>query len=858
MTFSAKFCAACGYARAVLLLTVSMLAPCSSLQADDPTIKYDVSQISSSIGGVCVYVPDRWGMLHLNLVNAQDRETEVLCATAFDDEASLQYGRRLWLPPRSHLKTWHLVKLPRPAGDIPARVPYRTSVIKAGGGSEALIRDDSGKMQLSSYLHLSRPGAVIGMIGPVQTDEAASVRDRETHHLVAAAHSFDTEPPKMTELSDPALPLLPESLQSVDQLVIMDGHLRDDDMAISAIRRWLYGGGRLWVLLEQVDPRFMELLLGDEWSCQVIDHVGLNAIRLRSAGPHVPKVDIPTEFEEPVDLVRTIVGEAEVWYEVDGWPAAFWKKCGSGGLLVTTLGPRGWLRLPTDQERMRSRSNLQPSNPFVANGAALNLTADFFLPRPADVSLATALEPQMRDYVGYSIPSREVVVGLLGGFGVLLLTGAVWSWRVAKLERFGLVGTLLATAFSAVLLSIGRQHRSAVPPTLSQVQVIQRIPGTDDSLIHGSAGLFMDDSGTAQLEGSGGGWLIPDMAGSSGTIRRLVWTDLDHWRWENLPQSAGLRSTSFAAAKQSSDRISALATFGPEGISGHLSVPGSQVAEDVVLATHEGRIAVQVDAKGDFSATGDRTLSREQYLSAGLLSDEQLRRSRTMHELLGAHSKSGFPDRPVLLFWTAPWQMGLEFGQVSRTAGSALVSVPLRFVRPRDGTEVLIPPPLLPYRGATGPDGLVSTGLYDFHKQEWIEKSGATASWIRFQIPPVLLPLEPFLARLTVRVAGPVGRLQVSGWNGEQVTQVQTWTDPVGTLSLDLTDRKILRLTDDGGLLLRIAGGDPDRPELTKVVSDQGERNLYWQIDSLTMELKARVAGAAENSKAPSEPRSGD
>src|SRR5207302_3970072 len=100
-----------------------------------------------------------------------------------------------------------------------------------------------------------------------------------------------------------------------------------------------------------------ELLLGDEFVCEVIDRVGLTNVRIEpatnapsggaakagTAGP------IETEYEEPVDLVRSVLaeGDFEVEYTVNGWPAAFWKSFGEGKLLVTTLGPRGWMRRRT-------------------------------------------------------------------------------------------------------------------------------------------------------------------------------------------------------------------------------------------------------------------------------------------------------------------------------------------------------------------------------------------------------------------------------------------------------------------------------------------------------------------------------
>jgi hypothetical protein len=839
--------AICRRAIPALALLASSLWFAAAARGDDERVKYEISQISSSVGGVLIYVPDQWGLLHLNLTNPLDRETEILCATAFENETTLQYGRRIWLPPRSRLKTWHLVRLPPTRRLEPPRLSYRTSVMDAAGEHESLIRDDSGKMQLTSFLQFSTPGEVTGMIGAAADDEAGDRRRSETHQVIAAARSRGGEMPRITELADPVVPLLSESLAAVEDLVIADGSLQHDATALSSIRRWLYRGGRLWVLLEQVDPRFMEMLLGDEWNCQIVDRVGLTSVSLKSAASHIPKTELHADFEEPVDFVRTIVSDAEVRYTVDGWPAAFWKKCGSGSLLVTTLGPRAWWREPSQIERSRFNPNM-PQVSFLASEPLSHVTHEMFTPKRGEALPAAALEPQMRDYVGYSIPSRGLVVGLLGLFGMLLAGGGLCLWRMGRLEWFGAAGPLLAAFFSVVLLGIGRQHRDAVPSTVAQVQIVEPIPGTDDVLVRGTAGVFTNDSATAVLEGAGGGWLIPDMEGLAGTTRRLVWTDLDRWRWENLSQGAGLRSAAFVASKQLPVRSTAVATFGPRGVSGSLSLPSGFTAADAVLATRTGRVGVSLGADGRFTAQADQTFSEEQYLSAGLLSDEQHRRSQTLQGLLKRESQF---DHPMLLCWTAPWDLGMDFGAASNRAGSALVALPLQLERPPDGTEFLIPSPLLPYRGALGPDGLAPTGLYDHRSGEWIEKTGTTSSWIRFQIPRVVLPVEPVAARLRVKVAGPVGKLQIAGWKDDRVVPINTWIDPVGTLSIEITDRQVLQPIDAGGLFLLVTGGDPDRPELTKITSEQGERVLYWQIESLTMELQARIPpaanGAADN-----------
>jgi hypothetical protein len=96
-------------------------------------------------------------------------------------------------------------------------------------------------------------------------------------------------------------------------------------------------------------------------------------------------------------------------------------------------------------------------------------------------------------------------------------------------------------------------------------------------------------------------------------------------------------------------------------------------------------------------------------------------------------------------------------------------------------------------------------------------------------------------ARLTVRVTGPVGRLELAGWREGRVVALQTWIDPVGTLSATVDDPGVLQPTADGSLFLRVSGGDPKRPELTQLGGESSGQYTYWRLESLEAELRSVV-----------------
>jgi hypothetical protein len=646
----------------------------------------------------------------------------------------------------------------------------------------------------------------------------------------------------VTHLNDQFFPPVEEGLDSLDTLVIAADQGRTDAAGLDAIRSWLYRGGRLWVMLDRVDARWLETLLGDEFDCQVVDRVSLTSVEVSSASESIHLAPEHTEYERPVDLVRVIVDDAPVLLLANGWPAAFRKQCGAGELLVTALGSDAWAHPRTANDPSPAGGVRDHTN-YVPSAALLELTPDVFSVRPPPPLPAAALESRLREYVGYAIPSRGTVVGLLVAFCAMLVMGSVWLAKMGRLEWLGVLAPVLALAAGGSLAGIGRTQRESVLPAAATLQFVRPIPGTDTVQTTGAAGLYATSTGTAELSGVQGGRLIPDMSGMEGKTRRLVWDDLSEWRWEFVPQSPGLRSAEVSHSGQSSSRIEARASFDKEGLSGRVFLPPGVQPEDAILATRNGRIEVDMGTDGAFRAAAASVLAPQQYLGSDLLGDEQHRRQEVLAELLGNPAATGFPSEPLLLFWTAPWDCGLQFDPQMRRIGSALVALPIEQVRPPAGTSVRIPSPLLPYREGIGPDGAAPVGLFDNRSLRWQPKSAPSSTWILIQIPHKLLPVAPTEARLVIGVSGPVGRLEIAGYREGRVVEFQSWVDPIGTLTATIRDLQALQPGADGRIAVRVSGGDPDRPELTNTSEDGTGHVSYWAIESLDVELRATVSG---------------
>jgi hypothetical protein len=481
----------------------------------------------------------------------------------------------------------------------------------------------------------------------------------------------------------------------------------------------------------------------------------------------------------------------------------------------------------------------------------------FLLPSGPDATASQIFEPQAVEYVGYSVPPRWLIAGLLAGVAGAIMAAGAWLLHRGWLAHLGWIGPGLALGVAAVLLIIGRLNRHTIPPTAATVEFTEAVPGTDDIRTRGTVALYNPESAPSPIGTTRGGRLMPDLAGLEGSAKRLVWSDFDSWSWEHVTL-AGQRLAPFTQSATLPERIEARGAFGPEGLSGHFAIPGTTAPDDALIATPYGRMGVDLKADGTFRAPAGNEFGPDQFLAAGLLSDEQDRRRRTYAMLIPqTFAGEDSPTDPLLFVWTDRSQAGFEFGAGRRAAGAAVVAIPLSFERPPGGTAVRIPPPFLPFRSVDLPDGTPSSPLWNHHRRQWIERSQPATAWLRFQMPKELLPVALDRLRLVLQVTGPVGRLEVSalrrtrgdeapagtGGGPREVVSLYVWNDPVGTSRpIEITDRELLQLDREGGLLLGIAGGDPDRPELTGTQEAGSTRVSFWKIERLSLELSGTVS----------------
>jgi hypothetical protein len=217
-----------------------------------------------------------------------------------------------------------------------------------------------------------------------------------------------------------------------------------------------------------------------------------------------------------------------------------------------------------------------------------------------------------------------------------------------------------------------------------------------------------------------------------------------------------------------------------------------------------------------------------------VLSDRQQRRQTLYREALRRPTLQVGEGRNVLFAWAEPIDLHFQLLPEGRTVGSALLAIPLRLEPPVAGERMTIPGPLVPYRRVQA-EGLTRPTL-EFDQRADLH--------LRFQLPAVVLPFTVEQARLVAKIDAPGRRVTIAGRSGNEQVELHRVESPLDPIRVEITEARLLRLDEDGGLHLNV-----DLGELPGG-SGTGRRTIpaadQWKIEYLELE----VTGQASEHKA--------
>lgn len=794
------------------------------------------------------HVPGTWSYLDVLATNRGDEAGEALVVVAFPSADGRQYARRVWLPARGERTTWLPVRIPAevPAGGT--TMPMTVMTLDASAEGDQLARSDAGAGFVQDDLLRISDDAVRSatyLDRQVMDDaESISATSFEYTSTLAVARTAVQLSTSFTDLADDFIPPWPAVFRGLDQILLASDRILGDSGGAAALRGWVRDGGRLWLALDAVRPETAAAILGDDRRLEVVDRVQLDRWTIVADDAESgARIEDACELDRPVEFLRVVTSHPGVVARIDGWPAAIQIPYGNGEVVVTMLGPRGWVG--EDGATPTRSLRLIASRLLTIRGGRLD---------------PSRLQAVLESRIGATVPPRWAAGAVLGGFSLALVAAAVALGFRGRLAALGVVVPALALVTTLALVAMGRAGSRGLPAQIATAEVVRLAPRTGETLTDGLAAVY--DTATREIpwEGSPRHWVIP--RSQAGTPPgRLLFGDGDrvaasrvstHARSIDRVTLTGLGPIRGAVAR---------ARFGPEGLEGRLAVPDIPPAADgadpFIVAWPSPALAVTLRDDGGFSAPATAIMAADQYASAAVLSAESMWRQEVVRTLLaipgGAMEEGDNPvarispdaeppplqGRPWLVYWTRPESDGFGLDPSFDRRRAALVVAELAIDRTPTGSRFRIPATFLRPQPVTGEMG--RSAAFDPRTGRWIRGlTRPTETLLRFQLPREVLPCRLDAARVEVRATAPGRVLTVAPVADGQAADPTTITDPSGVSEIEFPGSR-LQPDSRGGLTFRIAIGQADRPA-GRPADDDSELTDTWQIDH----VRLSVDGTAE------------
>jgi len=813
---------------AVFIVSISWLT--SASHADEQGARAPNYTQVPLLGGTRTLRTNRWTLISFEVGNPGDQSVELVTTSFFAEEPRLQYGCTVWVPPHAKRRGWFPIRAPALISDSTNHVDLHSFLIDRTSLPEKLLPSSNGTLYRHGLLGVTGARVVTGMM--------QDPLDDAPRHAVAAARSARNLTMAIPDLYDQSFPPVDKVVEGLDQLVICNDDLLGDAAALAAIRQWLYGGGRAWIMLDKVSPATVRQLLGNRFDWDVVDHVLLDEFTLvheqSQPGEDPP---LPRTFDDPLQFVRIMVANGDVAYSINGWPAAMWCHVGHGQVLLTTLDARGWYR-EWNSEDHRPKDVMKRSS-FAAT-EPLKFLAEMFLKRRKEpMKVSEAFEEIVSEGLGHEVLPLRFVALILGGFCASLVVSTLVLIRFGGTAIMGALSPALALLAAVIIATAGSVSHRATPQSMAIGQQIEVDEDFATFQTSGVVSLYNQQQWDVPTGSDGGGFFVPGTGQATGSTLRMVWTDLDRWRWENLTLPSGVQSASFSCSVPADSPVKATATLNREGIVVDFD-PGSLGDISDVLLLAPGRRAMQthLQENGTLLARVTDLLPPGQYATGTLVSGDQRRRQAVLRRLLAADGLWPSNDL-VLLGWGQPLDLPFVLNDPQYRTGSALLTVPVTLTRPATGTRVAIPSSLMGYRTITGDHGMVSPA-YSNLDREWVEQLvTATRANLRIELPAVLLPMEVHHISVTLNMVAPQREVTILGKNGNSNDQsdVVLWRthSPVGIARIDIEPDEAWQVMDSGDLTLMLSIGQHPHQE------GGAGAQAGWHIDEFSLDVEGTI-----------------
>lgn len=783
--------------------------------------------------GIRRHVSGKWATVAVNAMNRSDVDSEETVAVIIGENSNQQFARRLWVPAGATRQTWLPVQIPGGLYPEQVTVPMKTIQLRETDGKEQFQSNVVGMATSERSLLLSWDQSRTAVL--FDGEDRSALRLEELEYLSKTVYagrdsvSLSVQDLGLISLGTSLLPPSAKALDAIDHIVVAEDSVLQDTVAIKRIRSWLQSGGRIWIMVDQISPESVQALLGDAACYSIVDRVELNELEIeRVADINAEQLgNVGWESEDPVEFVRVLIDTDDVQCRVNGWPAAFWKSVGHGEVLFTTLGARGWMA--GDKE----------------NDAYRGVSSRFFVTRLEPPRHTKELVSYLSDEIGYEIPDRASVAGVLGLHMLVVLIAGAWLAREKKLQYLSIIVPVAAVLSAGGLIAMGNAKTAAVPSTIATSQIARALPDSAEIQVESVSSIYSQNARPLSIESTAETTTRLLEEGPGGEMRRLMWDDTgkSNWIYVNQPPGA-VRHVESESIVNLPQPWLVKAKFTERGFEGRLSGLNVTSCEDAVIvsaASPSLAVAASSSEPSNFVGDSDQVLSENQFIDTTLMSDIQRDRQELLRQLTSS-STAFFGQEPTMVVWTDPVDSGVTFDEDYRRRGSSLASIPLRYERVPAGSDFRIPASFVRIDSYFGERG--TSTVFNPKTGKWLDEMNRPNETDLKCVPPrILLPCELKRANVSIKINAPSRVLELKGFvDGEPVT-LHRQENPTGLLEIEIDNSDALKLDSQGGLRLSIAiseteeerraaaePGDPSKPKAPS--------RSTWRIDYVHVNLE--------------------
>lgn len=781
--------------------------------------------VSSARYGAAMHQTQKWGLVYSTIDNPTDQDVQVIALSRFKASPNLTYASTVWVPAGARRKV--IQPLRTPNVDVPKARGYIAVELQTTLLNSAGTREFSREEALVSIMERSPTVVMImdderyddtlpAMVSLGSPSKSAVDAEKEKK---GARRSLIFPNLMIRNLRDEACPASDLGWDAVSYVCIAGRNPQLEPAQFDALRRYIVSGGRVWIMLDRVNPAFCRRLLGEDFTAEIVDRVQKHEVTF-STGSN--RNDYTADLgETPVDMVRVAADGFDVMLTVDGWPAAMRREVGQGKLIVTTVGAKAWL----DDENW----DAEPLR---------DLSSTLYRPNYYELIPTERLATFAQGQIGYEIIDRNAVGKPLIFFAAALLIGGIVLARFGRLEWQAPAAVVLALVVTGVIMAMGKAHqsKSGTSPTIAGATWARADTDQQYATINGSLGFFSPTEVELPLAGQRGGVVWPDAANNPNNALRVAWSGSDQWQWQ-LPslkpgviQAAELHQT-IPLEQQTHVRLS----FTDTQLVGDIASGPFGTLTDLVLATPAGHMLPHVKDSTSFVIPVNQRSHANEFLGGQVsMTDTQARRQEMYRSLLNPKTRTRDNYYPasdfILMGWTSAVDNGISFVKDAQRRDEMLVSIPVTFVRPEPGTTFTIPPQLITRHWYRGPNGR-SANIYDAATDQFIATRNVEQEFILgFKIPDALLPLEFDSLKLEVDIKAHDWTLQLLPTFGSNQPLTET-KSPTGTVAFELTKYEGFEPDANGSIYVRCQIASQSQLQQTNT----------WDITQMRVTAKARV-----------------